>query len=61
MRKSRVSNYGFFLLVISSMLCFCAAAQQNFSYKATLDSVKQNGFYTIHLSPAIVAECQAPA
>jgi hypothetical protein len=58
MRKSRVSNYGFFLLVISSMLCFCAAAQQNFRYKATLDNVVQNGFYTIHLSPAIVAECQ---
>src|SRR4051794_27159945 len=58
MRKSLVSSNGFFLLVISSMLCFCAAAQHNFSYKATLDSVEQAGFYTIHLSPAIVAGCK---
>jgi hypothetical protein len=57
MRKSRVFDYGFSLLVISNMLCFCAAAQQNFRYKATLGNVVQNGFYTIHLSPVMVAEC----
>ncbi len=58
MRKSRVFSEGFFLLIISCMLCFCAAAQSGFHYKATLDNVAQNGFYTIHLSPAIIAECQ---
>src|SRR3954469_14563502 len=58
MRKSRVFSYGFFLLVISSMLYLSAAAQQGFRYKAALDSVAQSGFYTIYLLPVIVAECQ---
>ena len=58
MRKSRGYSNNFFLVVISSMLCLCAAAQQSFRYKASLDSVAQNGFYTIHLSSIIVAESQ---
>lgn len=59
MRKSQVCSRGLCLSVIL-MLYLCAAAQQEqgFSYKATLDSVVQNGFCTIHLSPAIIAGCQ---
>jgi len=57
MRKSKAHRYRFELIAILSMLCFYSTAQ-SFRYKATLDSVQQSGFYTILLSPAIVAECQ---
>jgi len=58
MRKSRVHKYRFVLIALLNMLCLYAAAQQHFRYKATLDTVQQDGFYKISLTPAIVAECQ---
>ncbi|TKK70315.1 hypothetical protein FC093_06105 [Ilyomonas limi] len=57
MKRSKVHKYSFVLMAMLSMFCFYATAQ-SFRYKATLDSVQQSSFYTIPLSPAVVAECQ---
>jgi len=58
MKKSRALKYSAALFILLNMLCICAAAQQQFKYKAALDSVVQNGFYTIHLPPVMIAKCQ---
>ncbi len=36
-----------------------AFAQEHFMYKADVDSVVQNGFFNIVLSPALIAKCKA--
>ncbi|MDQ2753135.1 MAG: hypothetical protein M3R72_08945 [Bacteroidota bacterium] len=43
----------FFLLAFNS--CF---AQDNFTYKASLDTIAQSGFYNISLSPTVIAKCK---
>lgn len=45
------------LLLALCMQGFFALAQKGFGYKAALDSVQQSGFYSIALTPAMVAKC----
>ena len=44
------------------LVCFAISShvfsQTHFSYKATLDSVVQNGFYNISIEPSIAARCK---
>ena len=40
-------------------LCFGAGAQGVYSCRATLDTVKKDGFYKIVLSPKLIAKCRS--
>ncbi len=55
MRRSHVHNFLFFLM-ISLVSCCSLSAQDNFSYRATLDTIIKSGFYNISLSPDIIAK-----
>jgi len=46
------------LLVLSVVHSHFLFAQNNFSYKAMLDTIQQSGFYNITLTPNIVAKCK---
>ncbi len=54
----RSSVYKLLFLLIFWLLCHSVHAQDNFTYKATLDSISGSGFYNISLSPNIIAKCK---
>ena len=56
MKRSRWHSVFFFVLILLQSLA--ATAQNGFAYKAKLDTVLQSGFYTLSLSPAIIAKCK---
>ena len=57
MKGSRTSKMILLLLVFLS-LRNCLYSQDNFGYKAALNTVPQNGFYNIALTPAMIAKCK---
>ena len=47
-----------FLMFVFIAIGFVVSAQSHFKYKATLDSIKQSGFYRVPLTASILAKCQ---
>ena len=56
MKRSCV--YKLLFLPFFWLLCISVQAQNNFAYKAALDTIVGSGFYNIPLSPAIIAKCK---
>jgi len=56
MRKNQLTNP--FLILVCCLLFANAKAQEKFVYSAGLDSVTADGFYKIHLQPALTAQLQ---
>ncbi len=58
MARRRLYKYLRLVAACMFFLCYRAEAQGVFSCRATLDTVKEDGFYKIALSPELIAKCR---
>ena len=54
----KISRFKFCLFVFSFLIVLRAQSQNNFAYKAKIDSIKEAKFYKINLAPQVVAKCK---
>ncbi len=48
----------FFLFAFSFLIVLKAQSQNNFAFKAPIDSIKESKFYKINIAPQVVAKCK---